>query len=331
VNARALLAWFASHARPLPWREAPAGARDAFRVWVSEVMLQQTRVETVARYYAPFLAGFPDARALAAAEPDLVMKVWEGLGYYRRARSLQAGARVVVERHGGEVPRSLDELRALPGVGAYTAGAIASLAWGEPVAAVDGNVLRVFARQRGVAAPRVPDAAAWVLEHQPRGEAGAFNEALMELGATVCTPRLPRCDACPIAASCATRGDAVPRAAPRVRAPTVRVALALARRGDALLLERREAGLLAGTWGLPWVEVADGADARDALRRHIEALVGAPARVGEAPSRRGRHVFTHRKWAMEAYDVDTAGAGGEWRAPSSVALGTAHRRLLSKP
>jgi len=332
VNAEALLSWFREHKRDLPWRREP---RDPYRVWVSEAMLQQTRVETVLRYYEPFLEAFPDIRSLAEAEEDRLMKVWEGLGYYRRARLLQAGAHAVVERHGGRVPGELADLLALPGMGPYTAGAVASLAFGVAAPAVDGNVLRVASRLEAwdddIALPATRrKAEAWVARHQPPHEAGAFNEALMELGATVCTPRSPRCDACPLAAGCRGRADPSrypvksAKAAPR----EMRVAVALARRDGLLLLEKREEGLLAGTWGLPWVEVPPGGDARALLRAHVEALTGGRTRVAERPERRGEHAFTHRRWRMEGYAVEAAGSGGSWRRPEEVALGTAHRRLL---
>ena len=323
-DADALLSWFRANARALPWREADP--RDPYRTWVSEVMLQQTRVDTVLRYYEGFLRAFPDAASLAAADDDALMKRWEGLGYYRRARLLREGARAVVAG-GGALPRTAAGLQELPGFGPYTAGAVASLAFGEAVPAVDGNVTRVMARQAAKRAPGRGEVEAWVMRHQPPDAPGAFNEALMELGATVCTPKAPRCDACPVAASCRARcvPERYPEKAKRAAVPEVRVALALARRGDLVLLEKREAGLLAGTWGLPWVEGGPGA-----LAAHVESLVGASVEVGPRVAT-GTHVFTHRKWAMEAYEVRTRGAGGEWRRPEDVALGTAHRKLLGLP
>lgn len=334
MDAPALLAWFEGAARPLPWRTA---RRDPYRTWVSEVMLQQTRVETVLRYYERFLRGFPDVASLAAAPEDRLMKAWEGMGYYRRARLLQAGARAVVERHGGRIPASHEALLDLPGFGPYTAGAVGSLAFGLPVPAVDGNVLRVASRllamEDDVSLPATRrKVEAWVMAHQPREAPGAFNEALMELGATVCAPVAPRCGACPLSRVCEARRLGVQEALPvkkaKAAAPTVRVAMALVRRGDAMLLEKREAGLLAGTWGLPWVEVAEGEDARERLARHVASLSGGAASVGRRPVKRGRHVFTHRRWDIEAYDVRTDGQKGEWRAPGEVALGSAHRRML---
>jgi len=334
-----LLSWFAREQRALPWRVPTRGGasqqrrslielRDPYRVWVSEIMLQQTRVATVLRYYEPFVARFPDVGALAAAHEDDLMKAWEGLGYYRRARLLQRGARHVVE-HG--FPKDRDGWAEVPGVGRYTAGAIASLAIGEAVPAVDGNVLRIFSRQtcykNDIAAPAAKRAAeAWVLVGQPRGAPGAFNEALMELGATVCTPTAPRCDACPVRASCTGREVAadLPRKAAKRAPKEMRVALAIVRRGERFLVEKREAGLLAGTWGFPWVE----GGASD-LAAHVQRIVGATARVGGVVAT-GDHVFTHRRWSMRAFDVSTRGKKGEWRDLDEIALGSAHRKILRR-
>lgn len=337
MDSQALLSWFRAHARTLPWRREP---RDPYRVWVSEVMLQQTRVETVLGHYERVLTRFPDVASLAAAPEDDLMKAWEGLGYYRRARLLQAAARDVVAKHGGVLPASHEALLALPGFGPYTAGAVGSLAFGLPAPAVDGNVLRVASRilalEDDVSLPATRrKVERWVMDAQPRDAPGPFNEALMELGATVCTPVSPRCDACPVAAACEARRLVIERLLPvkaRKAAPVeARVALALARRGDAMLLEKRESGLLAGTWGLPWVEVPEGGDARALLAAHVERLVGAPVLVGESPARQAVHVFTHRRWSMEAFDVETDGAGGSWRAPDEVAIATAHRKVLRLP
>lgn len=322
MDPPALLRWFHGNARDLPWRVEP---RDPYRVWVSEVMLQQTRVETVLRYFEPFLRAFPDARSLADADDDRLMKRWEGLGYYRRARNLREGARIVVAEHGGEVPRTAAALAELPGVGAYTAGAIASLAFGERAAAVDGNVTRVMARRTASRSASRADVEAWVMRYQPASAPGPFNEALMELGATVCTPRAPRCDACPVAGSCAGRRDPerFPASKERAKARRVKVALAVMKRGDRFLLERRESGLLAGTWGLPWVE-----GGREALASHVQRLVGARVEVGKRVAS-GEHAFTHRTWSMTAYEVETEGRAGAWRRPEDVALGTAHRKILA--
>lgn len=243
-----LLPWFAASRRDLPWRKEP---RDPYRVWVSEVMLQQTRVEVVVPYYRRFLRRFPTLPALAAAPLDDVLALWSGLGYYARARNLHRAARAC----GGELPRTAAELRALPGFGPYTAAAVASLAFGEDVPLVDGNVARVLARVfvlRGDAR-----AGAWKIAPAllPHGRSGAFNEALMELGATVCTPRAPDCASCPLRRQC--RGKADPERYPAPRRRPLRPllewrALALRRKDGAVLLARRpEGALFGGLWDLP--------------------------------------------------------------------------------
>ena len=250
-----LLAWYDATRRDLPWRRT----RDPYAIWVSEVMLQQTQVAAVLPYWERFLARFPTPAALAEADEDAVLAAWSGLGYYRRVRHLREGARQVVERHGGSVPPSLDALRALPGIGPYTAGAIASIAFGceEPV--LDGNVRRVLARwtaDKGEGG----DARFWTLARTlvagPRP--GDWNQALMELGAAVCTPVAPDCARCPVAASCRAHATGAPedfpRARPRKPSRTVRVEVALIEREGAVLLERGGAGPLRGKWDLPAVE-----------------------------------------------------------------------------
>lgn len=255
----ALLGWYDREQRSLPWR----GETDPYRVLVSEVMLQQTRVETVRRYYEPWLDRFPDVATLADADEDAVLKAWEGLGYYRRARNLQRTARVVRERPGGSLPGTYDDLRDLPGIGEYTAGAVASIAFGEAVPAVDGNVRRVLSRLHDEADPRP----AWLRERAAElvdpERPGDWNQALMELGATVCVPRAPLCDACPVAAWCLARSAGTqeerPGAAPRSAVRRAILALAVLHDGRRVLLERRAPdGLLGGLWAFPEREVAAG-------------------------------------------------------------------------
>ncbi len=264
--AAELGAWFRRHRRPLPWRER----RDPYRVWISEAMLQQTRVATVIPYFERFLARFPDLEALATADEADVLAHWSGLGYYRRARTLQRAARVVLEQHAGKIPATRDELLALPGVGPYTAGAIASLAFDAPEPLVDGNVVRVFARL--YALPGAADDAGlkkrvWELaaELVPRERgAGAWNEALMELGALVCTPREPDCAACPWRARCAAHALGRAREFPAPKSRPVElavelVALVVERRGRWLVRQRAaDEGRMAGLWELPTRE-PDGA------------------------------------------------------------------------
>jgi A/G-specific adenine glycosylase len=244
---RLLLAWYRAHRRDLPWR----ATRDPYAIWVSEAMLQQTRVETVVGYYSRFLARFPDLERLCAASEEDVLAHWSGLGYYRRARNLQAAARILVERHGGRFPRESAALRALPGVGAYTAGAVLSIAFDLPEPLVDGNVARVLARWLALdgdpATPAVRrglwETAAALL---PQRGAGDWNQALMELGATLCTPRKPRCGECPVAVHCQARRlgleAELPRVGARPASVQVEVLLLLVPRAGRWLLARRGAG-----------------------------------------------------------------------------------------
>ncbi len=260
----ALLAWFAATRRDLPWRRD----RDAYRVWISEAMLQQTRVEAVLPYFERFIARFPTVAELAAAPLEEVLAAWSGLGYYRRARSLHEAARTIVERHGGVFPSSSEALLALPGIGPYTAGAVASIAFDQPEPLVDGNVARVLSRLFAIDTPQESAAfraATWgharllVAELGGRG-AGDWNQALMELGALVCVPREPRCLACPVRAHCRAhaRGlvDELPLPKRRSAAIEVELHVALVRSGDGWLVGRRSGGRMEGLWELPTIEPA---------------------------------------------------------------------------
>ena len=247
---RSLQRWFSRAKRPLPWRRT----RDAYSVWVSEMMLQQTTVATVIPYHERFMKRFPDVETLARADEDAVLSHWSGLGYYSRARNLRAAARVIVERHGGVFPKAVDEARTLPGVGPYTASAVTSIAYGARAAVVDGNVRRVLSRlfaRRGLS-----DVAAQKLAFEllaPRAS-GRWNEAMMELGATVCTPQKPKCPGCPVASHC--RGRQRPEywseRTPRRMTVPVRVEMALVERNGRILLVRNPAGeLMGGLYELP--------------------------------------------------------------------------------
>jgi A/G-specific adenine glycosylase len=246
--AKPLLAWFGKHKRDLPWRLLP---RDPYRIWVSEVMLQQTRVDVVLPYYARFLERFPTLAALAMAPLDDVLALWSGLGYYARARNLHRAAQAAA----GGLPRTSEALRALPGFGPYTAAAVASLAFGEAVPLVDGNVARVFARLYRLTGDAREQSWPLAARHLPKTRAGEFNEALMELGALVCTPRNPRCRDCPLAAAC--EGKDAPEQFPERKLRAARPllewnAFALLRKDGAVLLERRPDGaLFGGLWELP--------------------------------------------------------------------------------
>jgi len=242
-----LLRWYRRHRRGLPWRHT----RDPYRIWLSEIMLQQTRVAAVLAHYGEFLRRFPNLRTLAAARQSSVLAAWSGLGYYARARGLHAAAKEIVRKRRGRFPRRAEELRALPGIGRYTAAAISSIAFGEPEALVDGNVARVLERITGAPATQrgLWSQAETLLSRRHPGD---FNQAMMELGATVCLPGAPRCDRCPVFAFCRTRG-ATPRPAALPRSKKKQVAFSLAARKDAVLLIRRAPGasLMPRMWELP--------------------------------------------------------------------------------
>ncbi len=294
---RKLLSWYAASKRDLPWR----GARDPYAIWLSETMLQQTRVETVIPYYQRFLRELPTVRELAEATEERVLSLWSGLGYYRRARMLHAAARRVVREHGGRLPASVDDLRRLEGVGAYTAGAVSSIAFGRRAAVVDGNVARVLARlfaiEEDVKSAR-GSARVWALAGDllpdGEGQAGDWNQALMDLGATVCVPREPRCERCPVEALCTGRARGLAAGLPRMvrkkaPRPVRRVAIVLASRTSVLLARRRAGALFGGLWEPP------GTDGPlEALAASLGLDVGALERRGELV-----HVLSHRRMQVE--------------------------------
>lgn len=315
---QALLAYYDAHRRELPWRDGVS----AYATWVSEVMLQQTRVETVRPYYRAWMERFPTVDALADAAESDVLRLWEGLGYYSRARHLHRAARLVRERFAGELPRSAAELRALPGVGEYTAGAVASIAFGEAVPAVDGNVRRVLSRLLDMERPtpgRVRKAAAALV---PEERPGDFNQALMELGATICTPSSPACAACPLRARClAHRRGTVPlRPPPRKRADVpgfdIATAVVVDRDGAVLLRKRPPDGLLGGMWEFPGAPLRTDA-ARDAAALAAR-LTGCAVETLPQPSPLEplSHTFSHRREVYHAY-VFGLGVRPECEAPLS--------------
>ncbi len=253
---RALLAWYDENQRDLPWRKT----RDPYRIWISEVMLQQTRVAAVILLYTAFLKRFPSVQKLASARASSVLAAWSGLGYYRRARNLHAAARVIVGERDGNFPRDAEGWRALPGIGRYTAAAIASIAFDEPVAVLDGNVERVLRRVLG-ATPASQELWSSAQQLLDRRRPGDFNQAIMELGATVCLPRQPQCSECPIRKFCRTRGcgDSVTRKSMRQKR---KITYALARHQDSILLVRRSKShsLMPGMWELPELASPSAAD-----------------------------------------------------------------------
>ena len=337
---RSLLAWYARARRDLPWRRT----RDPYAIWLSEVMLQQTRVETVIPYYERFLAAYPTVEALADAPLDDVLARWSGLGYYRRARALHAGAAHVRDACGGAFPSTPEELLRVPGIGKYTAGAVASIAFQARAPLVDGNVARVLARLfaidddvRGARG----QAALWRIANElvPERAPGDWNQALMELGATTCAPRAPRCLVCPVRADCCAHREGLtgdlprlaPRAAPRGWARVALVAERTSPKGGKVLLARRAgAGLFGGMWEPPMV---DAADDRAGELAALGRLVGARiTKAGDAGS--VTHVLSHRRMTIACLRIPMPraprlGPSAEYDALEAVALGDLEGRGVS--
>ena len=332
---RELLTWYRAHGRSLPWR----GTRDPWAIWVSEVMLQQTRVETVGPYWERFLRRFPTPTALAEADEQEVLRHWAGLGYYRRARHLHAAARDVVARFGGEVPPTSQEFRSLKGVGRYTAGAVMSIAFDLPEPILDGNVIRVLSRLfRITGDPRSVEnqRRLWALAEEvlPDEAAGDFNQALMDLGATICTPTSPNCDACPVSARCEARAagvvESLPERTKRAPVKAVRAVCAVLTGADGrwLLARRPDDGLLAGLWEFPGTDLVPGERRPPALRRALSERLGldlTSARLRELGA--VTHLFTHRRLSLTAFSCEgwsgVPGALGypevKWVAPVDAA------------
>ena len=301
-----LLPWYDQHKRVLPFR----GIRDPYGIWVSEIMLQQTRTETVAGYYTRFLSLLPTVNALAAAPEEAVLKAWEGLGYYSRARNLHRAAQVIAAQYGGIFPGDYEAIRALPGVGDYTAAAVSSIAFGLPYPAIDGNLTRVISRVHGiredVGIPSVKRRIAELaMAHIDRERPGDWNQALMDLGATVCVPGTPDCARCPLAAGCDAcaeeDADLLPvRAAAKPPVP-VDVGVGLVTCGDRILMQRRDAALLRGLWVFFLME---GDASRESMQKKLRSLgldAAYKTDLGEA-----RHVFTHRVWNMRLYHFEAS-------------------------
>jgi A/G-specific adenine glycosylase len=306
-----LLDWYSEHARQLPWRGDP----DPYKVWISEMMLQQTRVETVIPYYLRWIERFPTIQALASASEQEVLSAWEGLGYYSRARNLHRAAQMMMEEFIGQLPNDVHALQRLPGIGRYTAAAVASIAFGRDEPALDGNIRRVLARLFDVSLPaRSPagEKRLWELAsaHLPPGRAGDYNQALMDLGATICTPRSPACARCPLAEPCQARLLGVqeerPILPPKPPIPHYTVTAAVIQkeddqRGKNVLLARRPShGLLGGLWEFPGGKLQDGEDLPTCLKREICEELGVDISVGE-PFGIYRHAFTHFRITLHAF------------------------------
>jgi A/G-specific adenine glycosylase len=283
-----LLHWFAANARDLPWRKN----RTPYRVWISEIMLQQTRVDTVIDYYRRWMKAFPSWKALAAAPQSDVLKLWEGLGYYSRARNLHAAAKTVAEEYGGKPPSSAAQLRTLPGIGSYTAAAIASLAFGENAAVVDGNVIRVISRLFAFSGDTKSSTGrkqiqSWADELLVKSRAGEFNEAMMELGALICLPRNPKCPDCPMRKVCAAFIEGKSSAYPvlkkktKVRHITVGAAVTINRKGEVLIAQRKQDDMLGGLWEFPGGKQESGETVQECIARELHEELGVKIVVGE--------------------------------------------------
>ena len=304
--AKQLLNWYSVRARHLPWRDKPS----PYAVWVAEIMLQQTRVETVLPYFLRWMERFPSVDALASSPLQDVLSAWEGLGYYSRARNLHQAAGIVVEQYAGVLPGDAATLRKLPGIGRYTAGAIASIAFGQDEPALDGNIRRVLARVFDVREPaRSPagERLLWDLAAQnlPPGQAGAYNQALMDLGATVCTPRSPDCPGCPLNNLCMAYAQGIQVQRPvldsRAEIPHYTVTAAVVRRGEEVLIAQRPLhGLLAGLWEFPGGKLLPNEDLVSCLQREISEELGVEIEVGSALGVY-RHAYTHFRVTLHAF------------------------------
>ncbi len=334
IDVERLLEWFAEHGRRLPWRTA--GRRDPYQVWIAEVMLQQTRVPTVIPYFERFLRLFPDVPALAGAEMEAVLKAWEGLGYYARARNLHAAARLMMERHAGHVPAERAALLALPGIGEYIAHAVLSLAYGQDYLALDANAGRVLARWMGLERPLRERGAIATLRAfgeriLPAGRAGAFNEALMDLASLICTPKAPACESCPVQDGCQARRlgrqEVIPGKSPRRQVPHFDVSAAVIwQDGRVLLAQRMEDGMLGGLWEFPGGTREAGETLEECLRREIREELGMDIAVGDHLISVS-HAYTHKRITLHAFHCRPVGGKPQalevkdwrWVEPAEIA------------
>jgi A/G-specific adenine glycosylase len=301
-----LMKWYLANQRDLPWRRSNV----PYHVWVSEVMLQQTQVKTVLDYYRRFLTKFPDIQHLAAADLEAVLKVWEGLGYYARARNLHRAAQAVMQDHGGQIPNQWETFHKLPGVGDYIAAAVLSIAFNQPYAVIDGNVKRVLARLHKIHAPvnqansnrQFKNAAARLLDSR---RPGAFNQAMMELGALICNPRNPMCNACPLIRCCgayqARQVAEFPKRKKLRATPQYHIAVGVVFKKERVLITRRKAdGLLGGLWEFPGGRIKDGESAQAACIREIKEEVNLDVNI-ERHLAQVKHAYTHFRIIMEVF------------------------------
>ena len=317
--ANKLLHWYADHQRVLPWREDPS----PYHVWLSEIMLQQTRVEAVIAYYHRFLAALPDIPALAAADEDTCLKLWEGLGYYRRVRSLHRAAKLLVEQYDGRLPSTREALLQLPGIGDYTASAIASIAFGQQEAAIDGNLLRIFSRltaygENILATAAHRKAKEFFTARISKEHPGAFNQELMDLGAGICLPHTaPHCSSCPLAAFCrahaCSRENDFPHRPPKKKRSVEKRTVFLIHVPGGVLLHRRAEDQLLG--GLPEFPNLPGWLSQKEALDHVTRLGFEPLRITSLPA--AKHIFTHLEWHMHGYEIHT----GDWQKKPGIPEG----------
>lgn len=322
--SQALLAWYRQNARQLPWREF----HSPYTTWISEIMLQQTRVETVIPYYLRWLDQFPDVAALAASDEQTVLNAWEGLGYYSRARSILKTARLLHEQYHDQLPADRQELEKLPGLGRYTAAAIASIAFGLDEVVLDGNVKRVLSRVWNLDIAVDTPAGEKLLwqkaeELLPHGEAGDYNQAVMDLGATLCTPRSPNCLLCPVQQICKARQLGLQAERPvmseKKAIPHIQVVAAVLQRGDQVLIQRRPSqGLLGGLWEFPGGKIEAGETPPQALQREIREELELEIEVGEMLGTY-HHAYTHFKVTLQAFHAEILSGQAQAHAASEIA------------
>ena len=301
-----MLAWYDKNKRDLPWRR---DAHDPYRVWISETLLQQTQVATVIPYYERFLTRFPTVQALAIAPIDDVLKAWEGAGYYARARNLHRAAKEIVERFNGKIPQTVDELLTLPGIGRYTAGAVASIAFNQHAPIVDGNIIRVLCRYFNIekdAKKSETQKELWTLSESliPRGHAGDFNQSMMELGATVCTPRNPSCDKCPLKRTCAAKKLGVQKERPvkseKKKIPHRQIGVGVIWKNGKILIAKRLAdAMLGGLWEFPGGKRERGESFEECVQREVKEELGIVVQA-ENEFARVEHAYSHFSITMHA-------------------------------